>query len=265
MKIVSIYLFASLTVVAWAQQSSTTLAAPSSKLYDSFNSPWLDQAKWVAVAPTCARTLECVREIQDGKLRLVLRNVGYSDVDSGDQFSYDELFFSNPAAVNSIETDVTVKAFTGAECSTNPQAWTHASVEIGGNYFNTGTGSPYDDVADIVALVVDPGAPKVVNVSNWLWGPNLGGVSTDMGNYPLGIPLTVKITWDPTNHRFTSSVYVKGDPGRGKQVAVPYYVSDVTPPAQLMRHLDAAVDTANCTTAQPVSQVEAFYDNVKVK
>jgi hypothetical protein len=270
MKIIGTCLFVCLTTVVWAQLSPVPVPAANAKpafnpgMYDNFNSTWFDPAKWVVIAPSCARTLECVREIQHGKLRLALRNVGYSDTDSGDQFSYDELYFTNPGAIRSIKADVTVMSFSGAQCATNPGGWTHASVEVGGSYFNTGTNDANGDVSDIIALVVDPNDAKTVNVSNWLSGSNLG-VSTEIGSYALGTPLIATITWDQTNHRFLSSVKVKGETGSGTQVVVPYSVSDVTPAVQALRFLDAAVDTANCTSAPPIARVEALYDNVVVK
>ena len=141
---------------AKALPSVTDSIAPSARpaYYDTFNERWLDPAKWATGIDCGALTMECFREIQNGHLRLALRNFGAANSDSGDQWSWTGLTFINPNGVNIITADVTLHSFSGTQCSTNSGAWTHASVEMGGNYFNTGTGDPYDDVSDLVAVTV---------------------------------------------------------------------------------------------------------------
>jgi hypothetical protein len=87
-----------------------------------------------------------------------------------------------------------------------------------------------------------------------------------MGSYPMGTTFTVTAAWDKANHQFISAVKVKedDDPAQSVRVAVPYYVSDTNPATSTQRSLGAAVDTANCTSAQTFGQVEVFYDNVMI-
>jgi hypothetical protein len=81
---------------AKAQPSVTDSIAPSARpaYYDTFNERWLDPAKWATGIDCGALTMECVREIQNGHLRLALRNFGAANSDSGDQWSWTGLTFT---------------------------------------------------------------------------------------------------------------------------------------------------------------------------
>lgn len=244
----------------------TALATAQSRkpvYYDTFSKQWLDPAKWQTGLDCGPLTLECVREIQNGHLRLATREFGAPYSDSGEQYASPSLFFSNPDAIYSITADVNLRSFSGTQCSTNPAGWTHTTVAVGGSYFNTGSGDYADDIGDMVALIVDTQNPKTIGVSNWMAGGGLG-VSTDMGSYPIGTTLSVTLAWDTVKHQFTSSVKVKDDPAVGMSVVVPYNVPDTKSPAWNQRWLGASVNSANCTSAQTFAQVEAFYDNVMI-
>jgi hypothetical protein len=98
---------------AKAQPSVTDSIAPSARpaYYDTFNERWLDPAKWLTGLYCGPTTLECVREIQNGQLRLATRQFGATDSDSGIQFADPALFFSNPNTINSIASDITLQSF----------------------------------------------------------------------------------------------------------------------------------------------------------
>ena len=245
-------------------QSTVPLTRPV--YYDTFSTKWLDPTKWdVNYAPPCERTLECVREIQNGQLRLVLRNFGVNS-DSGDQWSWTGLTFINPNTVYSITADLTVRSFSGMSCPSNGAVTTHADAEFGGLYFNTGSGDASDDVSDVVASVVDTNDPKTVHVSNFMSWRDLG-VGADMGSYPMGTTLTITTTWDKAHHQFISVVNVKDDPSKGMRVVVPYssyFVADTMPPVNPVRWLVTGADTANCTSTHTYAQEEVFYDNLIV-
>jgi len=259
--ILGLVLFTSLVPAAWAQQATPKQPSlPGTIYYDTFNEKWLDPAKWLATGPWCWGALECVREIQNGQLRLAARNFGATDSDSGAQYSDSEVDFVNPNAINSITADVTVRSFSGTGCSANNTDMTHTGVLIGGYFFNTGSGDPTDDFRAFLILWVDTTDPKTMNVGNW----NGQGDWTEVGSYPIGTPLTATFAWDKANHQFIAVVAVKGQPGRGTTVAAPYFVSDTTPPASPRKTLDASAASLNCTSAKTFAQVEAFYDNVAI-
>jgi len=251
-------LFAVLISVGFAQTGKSIY-------YDTFNGPWISPAKWLAGGPGCdqGNTLECVREIQNGHLRMEVRNVGATDSDAGLQFTGSELHFVNPEAINSIAADVTVQRFNGVACPANNTDMTRAVIGIRGVFFNTGSGDPNDDIRDSVYFMVDTNHPKTVRVLNFV---DTLGLEADIGQYPIGTALTVLNIWDKVNHRFISVVRVVGDDGPGKTVIVPYgNVSDTTPPASADgKFLHAWSYSLNCAAVQTFSQVEAFFDNVMI-
>jgi len=250
-----------LASAAWMQQPAgkedTQRGRPL--YYDTFNEEWLNPAKWMAIGPWCSGGLECVREIQNGHLRLAVRDFGAIDSDSGLQFSESEVDFISPNAINSITADVTLRSFSGVACTTNNTDMTHAQVNIGGIFFNTGTGDPADDVPASLILWVDTTDPKTMTVLNW----NSQSYNV-VDSYPIGTPLTATFAWDKENHQFIAVVKVKGDPGPGKQVVTPYFGSDSTPPASPYKQLQAQAYSLNCTGAKTFAQVEAFNDNVMI-
>ena len=269
---VLLILFGSFLSAAWATQTAAADTALLRDLlsrpvyYDRFNRPWLDPARWLG-GPTCWnwQTLECVREIRNGRLRLAVGAFGRTDSDSGSEFGGSELWFVNPNGIDSVKADVVQSRFSGLGCSTNETELTSTIVKIGGFFFNTGTGNIDDDVSDEVYLWVDPSDPTTMLVANWMTRRGGGlGVSTHIGSYPIGTPLTVTNAWDKANHQFISVVRVTGEDGPGRTVVVPYSVSDTMPPAVPFKYLLAYAFSANCTSAQTFARVEALFDNVMI-
>jgi hypothetical protein len=256
-------LVASLAFANWAQQP--TALSSRSVYYDTFNEQWLNPTKWIPNGPGCERgfTMECVREIQNGRLRLAVRNIGATDSDLGSQFAESDVYFVNPNSINSTTADVTLSRFSGLACPANTDQPSRTIVKIQGNFFNTGSGDPVDDISDEVDMWVDPSNPKTMIVGNWFTGSGLG-IGTPIGNYPLGTPLRLYNTWDKANHQFISVVQVIGESDPGKRVVVPYTVSDTTLPAYAEKQLTTFVYSQNCTSAQTFAQVEAFFDNVMI-
>jgi hypothetical protein len=117
-------------------------------VYDDFQNRFIDPAKWTAGRWICGTsTLECVREIQHGQLRLAVRNLGFTDSDSGAWYSESVLPFHADVspAITAIRADITVREFDGAPCPANTDDATHAQVMIGGNFFNSGGGTSTDE------------------------------------------------------------------------------------------------------------------------
>lgn len=252
--------------VGQAQVTSGQESCPTTscqRVYDRFDGKWLDAGKWQAIKPQCGGTLECVREIQNGQLRLAVRNFGRTDSDSGVQWSESEVNFLDPNAVTSIQADITLRSFSGIGCLTNATDSTHTQVMIGGNFFNLGSGDPSDDVTAWFIIWVDTFNPQTMLASLW-WGYRDQGSDFGIASYPLGTPLTATLNWDKANHQFVATVKVKGAPGIGTVVAVPYLVSDTAPPAFAMKNLNAEAHTLNCTSGKTTGQVEATFDNVMI-
>jgi hypothetical protein len=254
-----------LGALAQSQVKSTTTAQA---YYDTFNERWLNPGKWEPIGPFCAQglTLECVREIQNGQLRLALRNMGDRGSDSGEQYSSDELLFTNPNAIQSVTADATVRKLQLVACPTTTNgAPTRTIEEISGIFFNTGSGDPADDASEFEYFYADASKPGTITVGNWFCaGSNGPCYGNDFATYPVGTPLTATNTWDKANHQFISSVKAKSAVGPGKGAALPYFVSDTTPPVNPQRALGVSVAASNCTSTRTFAHAEALYDNVIV-
>jgi hypothetical protein len=234
--------------------------------YDTFAGKYLNPAKWQTSNaanqgwnPQCWNAFDCVREIQAGKLHLFVRNFGNTDSDSDIQWSESAVFFATPNAVTSITADVTVRSYSGIGCSTNDTDRTHTQVDMGGTFFNTGTGDPFDDVTGLLIIWVDTFDPSMMSVGGW-WGWEDQGYWNVIKSYPIGTPLTGTIKWDKANGQFIASVKAKGE--MDSSVVMPYSLPVSAPPANGTKTLDAGVHTLNCTSAQTVGTVDATYDNV---
>ena len=104
-----------------ALNAQVRVGSASAPVYDNFNSKWLDPSKWTINANCWNRLpMKCVREIQSGQLRLLVRGLGSGSTDSGDQNASSFLAFLNPGSIRSITTTVTVRAADGVACATNP-------------------------------------------------------------------------------------------------------------------------------------------------
>jgi hypothetical protein len=235
-------------------------------LYDDFHEKWLDPTKWLPQNPQCwGNVLECVREIRNNKLHLVARNFGARDSDSGIQYSESEVYFVKPNLINSIRADVTA-SFSGTACPTNSTDYTHTQVQIGGSFFNTGSGNASDDIAVGLIDWIDSTKPTTQLISVY-WGYIWPGAATDtfLATYPVGTELTATLKWDKTNHQFIASTKVKDEPDQtAERVAIPYPYPDTTLPASPVKSLLASQHTLNCTSAPTYGQVEATFDNVIV-
>ena len=251
-----------LLVPTWAQQPAT-----SPRYYDTFTEHWLNPAKWEASGPFCAQglTLECVREIQNGRLRLALRNMGDSGSDSGEQDSDDELYFANPNAIRSVTADVTLGQVQLVACPTNTGQPTRTLAKIAGVFFNTGSGDPADDAGQFLYLYVDADNPGTITVGSWFCaGANGPCNGIDFATYAVGTPLTATNAWDKANHQFVSTVKAKSEVGPGKRAILPYSVADTTPPSDPQRSLIVTVAASNCTGTRTFAHAEGLFDNVIV-
>ncbi len=235
-------------------------------LYDNFDGKWLDPEKWLPTNPQCwGNVLECVREISNNKLRLVARNFGARNSDSGIQYSESEVYFIKPNLINSITADVTAN-FSGTACLTNNTDYTHTQVQLGGTYFNTGSGNLTDDIGVWLIDWIDSTKPTTQLISVY-WGYLWPGTATDtfLATYPVGTELTATLKWDKANHQFIATTKVKGQPDQtAERIVIPYPYPDTTPPASPVKTLLASQHTLNCTSAPTYGQVEATFENVIV-
>ena len=89
-------------------------------LYDNFDEQFLSILKW-SLFPVCfnSTALECVREIQDGKARLAVRNYGLPTDNVTVQYEPSELHFTNPASIRTIAAQFVVLRTSSMGCPAN--------------------------------------------------------------------------------------------------------------------------------------------------
>lgn len=263
-------LFAS---VSWAQQAIVGPKLPDAQLgttlYDAFNGRWLNPAKWIAMNPgnpdyqeACyfsSNVMECVREIQDGKLRLAVKSYGATDTSVGGQYGEAKLMFPQPFV--SFTADVAMKSTTSVVCAvTGTASWADASVTA--TFFNSGSGSSNDDASASLALdhsATDP--PGVVNVKAVMYweGQYINGVT--VGSTTVGTPIRLTLRWVQPSHKFSLS-FENLVTGQHFAADMPYTMSDTMPPTGYWNGLYVQAFPANCVGQQTSSQVEATFDNV---
>ena len=171
-------------------------------LWDDFSGTRIDPSLW--------RHGEYVREIDVGnnKLLLKLANTNpvlitsYSDADNND------LYFSDPNSVNSIQADVAI-----LENNITNTAYTRA--RLWGGWYNDGSGTPGSDrTGDIVAEISLRGNPSGL-IARWevLRRTNAdGSTSTTLGGgnfttpITLGSTYTLFMSYDSLQNKFTFRV-----------------------------------------------------------
>ncbi len=252
----------------WARQSQPLA---SERLYDDFTRPWLDASKWLTL-PTCSATifldttaslnlLDCAREIQDNKLRLLVKAYGNAVSDEGRQFGPSELYFINPNAVNSIAATLRVNRVDAVACPSNSTA-SFGQTILGGNYFNPATGDPNDDVAAI--LIVEHAAidtAGTLNVGALVFSPNAFYGFSHLGTIQFHELLTAKVQWDQPNHRF---VFTVASASLRSTDSIYYSVPDTMPAVGAIKLLAARAFAPNCTTEHTTADIEVLFDKVAI-
>jgi hypothetical protein len=245
---------------AQAQHSSLHFA-----LYDNFNEQFLSPAKWATSSPCFTwSVLECVREIQNGQLRLAVRGYGAKTSNVGTQYGESDLHFINPTPIRSIATQLVVRRTSALDCPANPEG-SHAHALFQGNFFNSGSGSATDDVQALLIFdrfSTDPaGVLSAQAFMSWQ-GQFFGNVS--LGTVRVGQSVIAQLQWDQSNHQFLAS-WRDVDSGVVTQASMPYSMSDTTPPATPDKLMGVRAFTANCLGTKMLSVgMEATFDDVIV-
>jgi hypothetical protein len=260
-----------LTVLLSSICAAQNMPSATAPIYDSFKGPFLNSSKWLTL-PTCTTTpfsdttasvnpLDCARDIQSNKLHLMVKAYGDTLSDVGRQLGPSELFFVNPNAINGITATLGVKRAEAVACPANPTPFSSMAQTIfGGNFFNPGTGDPRDDVAAILLVTRDPTIP-VLLVQALVYSPNAFYGFSSLGTISFEQSLTGTLQWDQPNHQF---IFEASGPNLSSTATISYSVSDTTPAAAPLKLIGARAFAPNCTTLQGTSDIEAFYDNVRV-
>lgn len=251
-------LLVSLSYMLHAQQPPSNLA-----LYDNFDERFLNPSRWSLSGACASRSvLECVREIQDDKLRLAVRSYGATDSNQGNGFASSELHFPNPIPIKTIAAALTVRQASGTGCPANTaNSGGHAILQ--GSFFNSGTGNPNDDVQALLFfnhLATDPqGGLFGVALLHWQ-GQFFGGVG--LGALSVGQKIVAQLSWDQPHSQFVAS-WTDVLTGKMTQVFLPYTTPDTTPPAAPDKLIGVRTFPPNCVgTQMTFADLDATFDTV---
>ncbi len=239
-------------------------------LYDDFNSPLIDPAKWGG-QEFGFDGREAVREIKNDAAHLAYRIYAGTGSDAGSTAGGNRLHFVNAAAITAFETALTVNAIDLVGCDGNPSP-SSVFADLEGFFFNTQTPPPGGHESDVHAAIhvqrgsdsTDPEGVLRVNAvvarcnnsscssSTVLAGFNLGTLS-------LGEKTRLGIVWDSVVHRFTFLM-------NGVDVfEFNYNLPDTAPPGFDSKFMDITNTAPNCTTApRPTAFMDIALDDVFV-
>ena len=245
----------------YALQSSVGLL-----LYDSFDERFLNPTKWAPYGACFTfSALECVREIQDDRLRLAVRNYGQTNSNQGVQYGPTELHFTNPTPIRSIATELVVRRTSSLGCPANTTLLpnSHAHTLLQGNFFNSGSGNSADDVQALLTFdhgSSDPqGVLTVTAFMNWQ-GQFFGFV--DLGTVSVGQKVVAQLSWDQPHTQFVAA-WTDAVTGKVTQVFLPYTMPDTAPPVAPDKLIGVRAFTPNCVGTQMlVTDMETSFDRV---
>jgi hypothetical protein len=243
---------------AWSQQSQP----PSGlHLYDNFNKPFIDTSKWATQGLCGPPTMECVREIERGQLRLRSRAYGATNSDTGTQFGNSGVNMTN-TSVTDIALQVRVRNSSPQDCATNPGV-AHSQVLLSGAFFNGGGGTSADDVQAYLQLDrnYSTTVPPTVEAGGFLYYHGQFFDNVDLGPVDVGEQVIVELRWDQPNHQFLVSL-TRPLHHTKVQLSMPYTISDTTAAVAPFRSLGANVFPANCTTKSTAADLDVLFDNV---
>jgi hypothetical protein len=242
---------------------TSTASAQKPSPYDNFNHRLLDASKWSTVGACFTddgQELECVREIQYGKLHMAHRNFGGRDSDVGFSFGSVNVYFIDPTSIKSITTDLTVRSIQEVGCAVNPQFGGAAHIDA--TFFNTGTGDPNDDVGGHIAFgrfISDP-AGQLTAYGQISQGNNYFAYFP-LGTVSMGTPVTMRLSWDQPRHQFLAG-WINGTTHVKTQVPMPYSLPDSSPATNPSKVLTLNTFPSNCTANAAWVFIDADFDNV---
>lgn len=249
----------------WGQGTTQRSAASTSLvLYDNFNGPKIDPAKWDSTAEV-GRMLELLRDLspsyqgEGNNRRLHIFSRSYSWNGSDQDVTWGRLGFTfhNPAPIKEVAFNVVANSAAVTSCSSNPSV-ASIGAQFRGLFFNTGSA----DVETVITLdryaTDDPKAPLTVAAYYY----SQDGAASDgqiLGYVPLGQTAKLHLTWSQPTQEFIFQL------NSDAAVHMRYYIPDSLPPVTPYKGIQLTPGTANCATAPAASAVmDAYFDDVYV-
>ncbi|HEY7351471.1 MAG TPA: hypothetical protein VH596_01775 [Terriglobales bacterium] len=239
-------------------------AAQRLTLYDNFDHKFITPSRWAYAYcfSSDGPELECVREIQNGRLHLTHRGFGLTSSNTGQQNGAAGVGFVNSESIKTVRTDLVVRSVLEVPCAANASFGTGAG--IWGTFFNAGSGDPSDDVGAQFGVTRFSGeTPGELIVRGQTFHGDVYSDFFTIGTVTIGTPMSITLSWDQPNHRF-----VIGLTNQLTRVTttgtMPYTFSDTTPVAGPAKTLSVNGWAANCTANQTSNYVDALFGAVYV-
>jgi hypothetical protein len=246
--------------------ATLSCAAQTKILLDDFEHKDLDPSRWYPYSACYAGAnleMECIRAIEDEKLRLARRNFGLRNSDSGSQFGSATAYINHAETVTSVTTDLVVRRIDAVPCAANPGFAGQALISA--SFFNVGTGDPNDDVGAQIAFGRSPSDPpgQLFVYAQIFHGNQFGIGFVALGNSVLGTPVTASLAWDQPNHQFLAS-WTDKTTHATTATTLPYTFSDTARPVNPSKVLSVSGFPSNCTANQTSVFVDARFGNVYI-
>lgn len=185
--------------------------------YDAFNGDRINPDLWIGTGVN-EFTLDVMRAVESGDLRLANRSYGDRTVTGGRVNRNVRLRFSNSNAVHTVAGLFRVNSLELVGCSVGTGTSTQAEIRIDGYFFNDGTSSgPGDETGDVwiqirldrnTSSTLPAGQMRVTaNVFHCQdpvceTGPDLLFDTTSLGTVNIGETVFLAVIWDADNDRF---------------------------------------------------------------
>jgi hypothetical protein len=232
-------------------------------VYDDFDRAFIDPLKWEGAGAWSRNTLEFVREIRNGHLRLGARTYGDRWGDTGSVFDFDDLEFKNAATITSFGAWVVVKNMASSSCADNAWVSDPEVSLVGGSFFTIG--EPGSGTGDVNARVTiqqsEPGGRLIVRLIADVYGGSVLG-DADLGTVAIGEPVFLFLRWDQANHRFLGGARKTG--AQVETAVIPYALDDSRAAGFTFRALSVSNNTPNCAATPTFAGAEAEFDHVMV-
>ena len=248
--------------MAAAQTSTSRTTETAGSLYDNFNQNFIDPSKWSAIWQCGSPAMECVREIENGQLRLRVRAYGATDANDGTQFATSAVNLT-AASVKDISAQVIVRNSNPKDCAANAGV-AHSQALVFGAFFNGGGGTAADDVVAYLQLDRSVASgPGTVEVGGFLFYQGQFFANVDLGPINIGEKVIVGLQWDQPNHRFVAHL-ARPTYGTNVEQSMPYSISDTNPAVAPFKSLSANVFPPNCAGTAIPADLDVSFDNVRV-
>jgi hypothetical protein len=244
--------------------STLPSAAQILKPFDDFDHRFINSSKWAYALcfSSSGLEMECVREIQDGRLHLAHRHFGVQADDGGQQNGSALVGFANAENIIAIRTDVTVRSNVEVACPAN--ASYGSNTGLWGTFFNAGSGDPNDDIgAELNLKRVPSDPPERLNVIGQTFHAGIYSPYTSLGSVAIGTPVTITLLWDQSHHQFVITLTNKTT-HVSTSATMPYTFTDSRPAAGPAKTMGAGGFASDCAGSSTSIYVDADFDNVYI-